>query len=227
MKNKVYVRRFPIQESQEIFSSQNIISQIEQVKFSSKNYKIDLGKDIDNIINDWLKLFNYQQFIQNNYNNWNIISKIKLSDPFIRMYNTKVYWRHISMFQGRLSEKLIYDFKDKVFWEGILQNNQLSENLIRDCQDIINWAYVSGEQTLSEKFVREFQHKIRWSVLCATHKLSEDFMKEFRHFLDWTFISLYQPLTNEFIVEFKEDIILECINRYTKKTKLNLKHMKP
>ena len=92
---------------------------------------------------------------------WNSISWTqKLSEDFIRKYQSNVNWKYISWTQ-KLSEKFIENFHDKVNWEYISWRQKLSEELIEKFQDKVNWNNIFQYQKLSKQFIKKYENKLR------------------------------------------------------------------
>jgi len=72
---------------------------------------------------------------------WDEISKITLSETFIRTYQHKLNWTMISCFQN------------------------LSENFIREFEHKLNWFLISTHQNLSENFLSEFSERVYWNTI--------------------------------------------------------------
>lgn len=69
---------------------------------------------------------------------WFHLSRITLSEDFIREFQNKVSWYLISKYQ-KLSEDFIREFQDKVYWDCICRYQNLSEDFIREFQDKVSW----------------------------------------------------------------------------------------
>ena len=91
-----------------------------------------------------------------NFLDWKILSKTKISETIIREFKDKVYWYDISFFQT-LSEDFIREFKDKVDWNNISYKQKLSEDFIREFKDKVNWYNISYNMIFSKKFIIMFE----------------------------------------------------------------------
>ena len=120
-------------------------------------------------------------------------------------FKDKVTWRYISNDQ-QLSEGFIREFQDKVDWSDISSDQQLSEEFIREFKNKVDWNYISHYQQLSKEFIREFQDKVYWDSISRSQKLTQEFIREFKNKVNWDNISYYQQLSESFIREFKNKI---------------------
>jgi hypothetical protein len=84
---------------------------------------------------------------------WQIISRIMLSDYFIRDFQDKVDWHYISG-SFPLTENFIEEFQDKINWESVSKYQNLTEDFIKKHQDKVDWKWISRYQVLSEDFIR-------------------------------------------------------------------------
>ena len=137
-------------------------------------------------------------------NDWSYISKVQLTEDFIRKYQDKVYWYYICIYQ-KLSENFIREFQYKVNWGNITQYQELSESFIREFKDKVCWYWVCENQILSESFIREFIDKVNWYVISKFQVLSEDFIIEFKDKVYWDNILKYQTLSDKFRNDYKNN----------------------
>jgi len=122
----------------------------------------------------------------------------------VEEFKDYVDWINISKLQ--LSEDFIREFKDLVHWKCISQFQNLPENFIREFKDKVYWYRISEYQKLSEDFIREFKYKVDWINISIYQKLSEDFIREFKDKVHWEWVSKYQTLSENFIREFKDKV---------------------
>jgi hypothetical protein len=69
-------------------------------------------------------------------------------------------WHQIS--RMLLSDNFIRTFKQKLDWKWITAHQPLNENFIEEFQSYVDWNEISQSQNLSESFIREFQNKVNW-----------------------------------------------------------------
>ena len=122
---------------------------------------------------------------------WETISRMLLTDDFIRDFRDEVDWKWISSTQQR-NENFIEEFKEKINWEAVSRYQDLSEDFIKQHQDKLDWKWISRYQVLSEDFIQEFQNKVHWNWISKYQRFSEDFIREFQDKVDWKAISKYQ-----------------------------------
>ena len=87
-------------------------------------------------------------------------------------------------------------------WKYVSEFEKLSEDIIEEYQDEVWWDAISCQQKLSESFMIKFQDKINWRWISSFQVLSEDFIRQNIDRLDMPHISWCQTLSEEFIVEF-------------------------
>ena len=146
-----------------------------------------------------------------------------LSEEFIREFQDKINWKHVSRCQ-KLSEDFIREFQDKVNWKEISWNQKLSEDFIREFQDKVYWNNISSFQTLSENFIKEFQDKVHWNNIFQHKKLTESFLKnDFPNLPKTQDIFMLQNLNIAFIFQdLSEEIIRIFIDKYKAHKKLSI-----
>ena len=164
--------------------------------FSSEKLKIDLGEDIDNIINTYKKLFEYKELID--YNNWSEINFFK----FLPEYFLELYWNNIN-------------------WKIRLSIQDFSDNFIRKFQKKINWTFLNRYHTLAENIIIEFQHEVNWNYICINQ--SGNFIKEFKDKVNWNNICILQYLDNQTIEEKKQIIDFKTKHQTDYKLIINTK----
>ena len=137
-------------------------------------------------------LMDFPELKENEFIDWKGISGCKLSEEFIKKFETKVDWFRIFKFQ-KLSESYIIERYDK-------KSNKMS------------WKYISEKQNLSEKFISRFKNKLDWERISRYQKLSEGFIDKFQNKINWEYISYYQKLSEGFIEKFQNKIDWKVIS---------------
>lgn len=127
---------------------------------------------------------------QNDIYWWSISEDQKLSEGFIREFQTKVDWWGISRYQI-LSEEFIEKFQDKVCWYWISRNQELSEKFIEKFQDLVNWNLVLRYQKLPKNFIKK--HDLRIPENNWINKTS----KEKLDFINKNYPSFYEIRNNK------------------------------
>ena len=90
---------------------------------------------------------------------FNLLGVCKNTQLEVHIHESKIInWEVIS--KRRISESFIKKFEQKVDWNFISERQTLSESFIREFKHIVNWNYISQYQKLSESFTREFTNMI-------------------------------------------------------------------
>ena len=125
---------------------------------------------------------------------------------------SSVDWFTISRF-GRLSEELLREFKEEIYWPAASANRTLSGYLIREFQEQVYWNIISETKKLSNDFLTEFEEKISWDIYLQNHEVDFEMLK-----------SLIVKSTHSSTADFKTEHLTEFQKLRIKKI-LDLKYL--
>lgn len=151
------------------------------------------------------------------YIEWNIVTpKVYEIGYFaIKEFENYVDWDIIKTY--KLSLSFIYDFKHKLDFKYILENNIFSNEFLTSIEDYLDWESVSKYQNLSISFIKKYHHKLDWKLLSKWQRLNEKLIKKNEDKVDWNYISQYQKnLSENFIDKFYYNLNWYYISRYQK-----------
>ena len=166
---------------------------------------------IVDIILEYKKYTDWVNLIDINNNNWDNISKLDLSEEFIRTYNDKVNWEIICE-KHILSEDFMREQHDYIIYKGgesIWYNQEISIQFIIDYEDKVDWYWLSVTSNLALEVIREFADRLNWNGISrSNNNLTDDFVREFADRLNLEELIKHGPvnLSEELIKEFGIDM---------------------
>lgn len=138
----------------------------------------------------------------------NLDLSVKAIEDFIRKYAAHVDWDAISN-DLYLSESFVCEFKDRIYWKGVLIDHDCSTRTIdtlqiKDIVKYIDWNDLWCENLdLSmgavESFIREYAEYVDWYAISNQLYLSESFVREFKKKVYWRGIFKDRKLSKKFM----------------------------
>ena len=93
-------------------------------------------------------------------------------------------WENISRL--KLSDMFIDNYKDLLNWNVISRSKILTDKFIKKYKTYIKWGWISGnKKLLSINFIRKYLHLIHWDVLSQFYIFDIKFIKEFKSKINW------------------------------------------
>jgi hypothetical protein len=109
--------------------------------------------------------------------NWTNISKLPLSEDFIRKYAKSVNW-HMLCMHHPLTLTLIHEFPENIDYSFVVQNKNLSES-VRDNQvSYMDWEQFQRYQTLTATMLDKYFDELDPMIVLQYQVLSEPFINK-------------------------------------------------
>ena len=125
----------------------------------SYRYALQMGYEVHE---DFLEYFSHIL-------GWDFISAQNLSLNFIKRNMENINWDTLSK-KGKLSERMMAEFKDKINWRLVSFNQEMSEPFIEQNKDRIHWLNISLTKKLSNKFIEKYKKNLNLTYVKMKNK---------------------------------------------------------
>jgi hypothetical protein len=126
----------------------------------------------------------------------------------LRKYKNRIGWRNLS-FKIILSEEIINEFKDKLYWNMVSHNPSLNVDLIKyiiSLGKLLDFHSISRNSCLGIPILQEYEYELNWTAVAENKVVNEKIIEQFHHKFtnkkDWYHLSLNCKLTIPLIQKF-------------------------
>ena len=110
--------------------------------------------------------------------------------------------------------RFLFQFKDYLNWEYLLQHYSIEENELIYFHDYVDWDMISANVVLSEEFMKEYKDSLNWNILSAKQSMSDEFILHMNRYINFKYLVRNQKLSMRIINTFLSRMDMDAVCQF-------------